>query len=307
MSNTSLCASAPVEFQFRTNVVRTAAVDGTVWFCAADVCKVLGCANAPDTIAKHCKSGGIAKRDTSTVSGIQQMLFINEPNLYRLIIRSRKPEEEKFEAWVMEEVLPAIRKTGSYSVSISKAQQGELATLIAERFPSGKDRPYAWSRFNNHFRLASYKDLPANRFEEACAYIKTMPEQIPALPRPSVNLLDQDYFAKVRDIAIKFADDWGRVGKGEDIHPTLTIPDDVLAGIVAQQLSRQNFRLFVDYAGQLHVDAIPDKSPYEGLAKAIEDKGNIGLPDEIIQEIGRACVNALAYRAQSRKKAGGKK
>lgn len=185
--------------------------------------------------------------------------------------------------------------------TITKEQQGELATLIAERFPSGKDRPYAWSRFNNHFRLASYKDLPSSRFDEACEYIKTMPEQMPALPRPAVNLLDKDYFAKVRDIAIKFADDWERVGKGEDIHPTLTIPDDVLAGIVAQQLSRQNFRLYVDYAGQLHVDPIPNKSPYEGLAEAIADPGNIGLSDELIEEIGAACVKALAYRAQQRK------
>lgn len=185
--------------------------------------------------------------------------------------------------------------------TITKAQQGELATLIAERFPSGKDRPYAWSRFNNHFRLASYKDLSASRFDEACEYIKTMPEQMPALPRPAVNLLDKDYFAKVRDIAIKFADDWERVGKGEDIHPTLTIPDDVLAGIVAQQLSRQNFRLYVDYAGHLHVDAIPNKSPYEGLAEAIADPGNIGLKDEVIEEIGAACVKALAYRAQQSK------
>lgn len=53
---------------------------------------------------------------------------------------------------------------------ITKAQAGELAALLAERFPVGKDRPYAWSRFNNHFRLASYKDLPAGRFEEATNY-----------------------------------------------------------------------------------------------------------------------------------------
>lgn len=185
--------------------------------------------------------------------------------------------------------------------TITKEQQGELSTLIAERFPSGKDRPYAWSRFNNHFRLASYKDLPSSRFDEACEYIKTIPEQMPALPRPSVNLLDKDYFAQVRNIANKFIDDWSRVHKGEDVHPTLTIPDDVLAGIVAQQLSRQNFRLYVDYAGKLHVDAIPNKSPYEGLAQAIADPGNIGLTDEVIEEIGAACVKALAYRARQRK------
>lgn len=185
--------------------------------------------------------------------------------------------------------------------TITKEQQGELSTLIAERFPSGKDRPYAWRRFNNHFRLASYKDLPSSRFDEACEYIKTMPEQMPALPRPAVNLLDKDYFAKVREIAIKFADDWSRVHKGEDVHPTLTIPEDVLAGIVAQQLSKHNFRLCVDYAGSLSVEAVPDKSPYEGLAQAIADPGNIGLTDDVIEEIGAACVKALAYRAQQRK------
>lgn len=301
MSNVSLCASAPVEFQFQSNIVRTVAIDGEVWFCATDVCSVLGYTNSRKVIADHCKASGVTKRYISSGGQNREVIFINEPSLYRLIIRSKKPEAEKFETWVMEEVLPAIRKTGSYSVSISKAQQGELATLIAERFPSGKDRPYAWSRFNNHFRLASYKDLPASRFEEACEYIKTMPEQIPALPRPSVNLLDKDYFAHVRNIANKFIDDWSRVHKGEDVHPTLTIPDEVLAGIIAQQLSRQNFRLYVDYAGQLHVDPIPNKSPYEGLAEAIADPGNIGLSDELIEEIGAACVKALAYRAQQRK------
>ena len=93
MSNVSLCASAPVEFQFQSNTVRTVAIDGEVWFCATDVCKVLGYTNAPDAVSKHCKSGGIAKRDTPTVSGIQQMLFINESNLYRQII-SRKNESK---------------------------------------------------------------------------------------------------------------------------------------------------------------------------------------------------------------------
>lgn len=72
---------------------------------------------------------------------------------------------------------------------ITVAQQGELATLIAERFPNGKNRPYAWSRFNNHFRLSRYRDLPAARFEEACAYIPAMAlpggAETPALPAPA--------------------------------------------------------------------------------------------------------------------------
>lgn len=74
---------------------------------------------------------------------------------------------------------------------ITVAQQGELATLIAERFPNGKNRPYAWSRFNNHFRLSRYRDLPASRFEEACAYIPAIPmpggSETPALPAPVID------------------------------------------------------------------------------------------------------------------------
>ena len=58
---------------------------------------------------------------------------------------------------------------------ITSAQAGELTTLVAERFPDGKHRPYAWSRFNRHFRLARYRELPAARFAEACAYIQALP------------------------------------------------------------------------------------------------------------------------------------
>ena len=86
------------------------------WFCGNDVCAILGYVNASDALKKHCKQGGIAKRYTPTKSADQEMIFINEPNLYRLIIKSRKAEAEPFEAWVMEEVLPTIRKTGRYQM-----------------------------------------------------------------------------------------------------------------------------------------------------------------------------------------------
>ncbi|HDL3289518.1 TPA: hypothetical protein PW360_002511, partial [Mannheimia haemolytica] len=92
-----------------------------------DVCDVLGYSNAPDALAKHCKPKGIAKRYTPTKGGNQELTFINEPNLYRLIIKSRKPEAEKFEAWVFEEVLPQIRKTGKYT--LQNSQQNLPLTL----------------------------------------------------------------------------------------------------------------------------------------------------------------------------------
>ncbi|HHE3573148.1 BRO-N domain-containing protein [Pasteurella multocida] len=104
-------------FNFKSSQVRVITdPNQEFWFCGSDVCYILGYKNAPDALAKHCKQGGIAKRYTPTQSGEQEMIFINEPNLYRLIIKSRKPEAEPFETWVFEEVLPQIRKMGKYEV-----------------------------------------------------------------------------------------------------------------------------------------------------------------------------------------------
>jgi len=85
-----------------------------VFFVAKDVCDVLNYSNSRDAIAKHCKKEGVAICDTPTESGIQQMTIINEGNLYRLVLKSKKKEAEKFESWICDEVLPTIRKTGKF-------------------------------------------------------------------------------------------------------------------------------------------------------------------------------------------------
>lgn len=121
----------PEVFKFEQKTVRTIVENNEPWFCATDVCAVLGYRNAPDAIQKHCKTKGIAKRDTLSEGGEQSMIFINEPNLYRLIIKSRKPEAEPFEKWVMETVLPTIRKTGQYSAAPAIEVPKTLAQALA--------------------------------------------------------------------------------------------------------------------------------------------------------------------------------
>lgn len=118
-------------FNFHNSPVRTITdPKGEIWFCGTDVCNILGYVNPRDAISKHCKVGGVAKRDTPTTSGNQEITFINEPNLYRLIIKSRKPEAERFEAWVFEEVLPQIRKTGSYSQNTHEIRPLEIMLKV---------------------------------------------------------------------------------------------------------------------------------------------------------------------------------
>ena len=89
--------------------------DGTLWFVAADVCRMLEYAKVWNAIERHCKKDGIAKRDiVDTLGKRQEATVINEANLYRLISRSNAPNAEPFQDWVCEDVLPSIRKTGSY-------------------------------------------------------------------------------------------------------------------------------------------------------------------------------------------------
>lgn len=102
-------------YSFESSNVRIIVEDGEPLFCASDVCKTLGYSNARDAMRVHCAEKGVVKRDTPTSGGVQAMAYIDERNLYRLIMRSKLPSAEKFQDWVCGEVLPSIRKTGKYA------------------------------------------------------------------------------------------------------------------------------------------------------------------------------------------------
>ena len=102
-------------FNFGINEVRTAIKDnGDVYFCLTDVATVLGIQNSRDVVAKQLDEKGVDKIYTPTNGGTQELTFISEPNLYRVIFRSNKEQAKQFQDWVFNEVLPTIRKTGAY-------------------------------------------------------------------------------------------------------------------------------------------------------------------------------------------------
>ena len=107
------------ELQFFNNEkfgrIRAVELGGEPWFCLADVCKPLGLE------ASKCKTrlkddGLLSREGVDSMGRRNTMLWINESNLYRAIFQSKKSEAEEFTDWVTKEVLPALRKHGTYTV-----------------------------------------------------------------------------------------------------------------------------------------------------------------------------------------------
>ncbi len=92
--------------------VRTFTDNEIVLFCGRDIAEALGYAVPHKAIWDHCK--GVLKRNIPTAGGTQEMSFISESDVYRLVCNSKLPDAVRFEKWVFEEVLPSIRRHGAY-------------------------------------------------------------------------------------------------------------------------------------------------------------------------------------------------
>lgn len=116
--------------------------NGNTEFCGKDVAATLGYSNHNDALKRHCR--GVVKRYpiVDSLGRSQDAAFISEPDLYRLIVGSKLPSAQKFEAWVFEEVLPSIRRRGGYMVAAADEtpeQTMARALLIANDALKKKD------------------------------------------------------------------------------------------------------------------------------------------------------------------------
>lgn len=120
-TNISTISNSLQLFQNAGFKIRVVMRDGEPWFVAKDVCTCLEIANVSDACSRLDEDErGIVSTDTP--SGKQEMLVVSEPGLYSLIGSSKKQEAKAFKRWVNHEVLPSIRKTGSYSVTQPQPQ-----------------------------------------------------------------------------------------------------------------------------------------------------------------------------------------
>ena len=109
--------------------VRTLEIDGMVYFSNTDVCGALEINNPSQALKRLRKDGVISNEVIDNLGRKQVMKFISESNLYKLIFQSKKKEAEKFTDWVTDEVLPTIRKHGSYVAPINTLVSTEDAFI----------------------------------------------------------------------------------------------------------------------------------------------------------------------------------
>ena len=122
--------------------IRTVEQGGDTWFIANDVCRALELDNSRQALSRLDED----EKDVTlndTLGGMQTMAIINESGLYSLVLSSRKPEAKAFKRWITHEVLPAIRRTGSYSNQPTGGKLLAMAVLEAQRLLDAKDEEIA--------------------------------------------------------------------------------------------------------------------------------------------------------------------
>lgn len=157
-------------FNFNSNEVRVASSDPlNPYFVASDVAKALGYKKERNAIARHCK-----RQVTAPKQGGGNLTLIPESDLYRLVFRSKLKAAEDFTDWVVEDVLPQIRKTGSYSVP---ARNPYLALTDAMKQICGSNSklyPKYYRKLYCRYQVTSYKDIPVELVDDAIRYLESI-------------------------------------------------------------------------------------------------------------------------------------
>ena len=141
------------------------------WFIGNDVCAALCLGNPRSSLALlEEDEKGVHNMDTP--SGQQEMTIINEPGLYSLVLRSRKPEAKKFKRWITHEVLPAIRRTGSYAVpSVPSVPVRESPCAEQPELPLSASRP-------QFLPEAVYRGVPVISLPRLAQQLEVAPNRI---------------------------------------------------------------------------------------------------------------------------------
>ena len=199
MSATTLPA-----FTFEGSNVRVFMINNEPWFAATDVARCIGIKDPKDAVKnlRSCERSGFKPERGGSLT------IISESGMYTMVLRSDAAIKEgtaafRFRVWVTDEVLPAIRKTGTYTRTsvpaqspigqaiapaiavspITDVQYAELTAAVRAK-ASGSDRSAAYSRLRARFRVVSLRQIPEARFQEALEWVRQYRVPVKALPAP---------------------------------------------------------------------------------------------------------------------------
>lgn len=158
-------AVTPFEFPATGQTVRTVEVDGDPWFVAADVTTVLGYGGGARNTLRRLPERMKDVEEINTPGGVQRMTVVSESGVYRMVMRSNLPAAEAFQDWIAKDVVPAIRRTGSYVVD---------QCLMAAPHPDPRTEEYI-------ARLVAAAPLPTPEQRDRLArMLRTRDEERPA-------------------------------------------------------------------------------------------------------------------------------
>ena len=186
-------------------------------FCAKDVCSVLGYMNGRDAVKNHVEPEDVEKIYTPTNGGKQRMLYVNESGLYALVLFSKLECARRFKHWVTSEVLPSIRKTGTYSIPRTYAEALQLAANQAKELEMAKPKVEFYDKVTGSSdtcemkevaKILNFKNIGRNTLFEILREEKVLDRQ----NQPYQKYVDAGYF---RIVESKWED------KDGDIHINL--------------------------------------------------------------------------------------
>lgn len=157
--------------------VRTVEKDGNIWFVGKDVAEALGYARTADAVKAHIDADDKGVCDLPTPGGRQETTIINESGLYSLVLSSKLPKAKAFKRWIPSEVIPSIRKTGSYNKPSKQptTQQEQRAKAMLLNAQSRQCK--LWLRLAETTDLPDYKHICQQKAAEVLAGSPVLPMQ----------------------------------------------------------------------------------------------------------------------------------
>lgn len=161
--------------------VRSLVINNEPWFVGKDVAEALGYKDVNHAILDHVdeedKVNSKTQGQNAPELGQRGSWLINESGLYSLILSSKLPNAKKFKRWVTSEVLPTLRKTGSYAKATVIRSLGGVDSR-AYQLMSRKIFSSIWRDYKNYFKLGSFRDTLKTEFENAKEYLESWSPEV---------------------------------------------------------------------------------------------------------------------------------